>query len=186
MLSGSIGKLLIVVASFIVGMSGTTQVSISLEGKNLWILKSLPVKMKDIYLSKIMVSLTLIVPSVIIFAIIVGIAFKLALLDYIFIIIIPILFATFLAVLGLVINLHFPKLDAKSDTVIVKQSTSSFLNIMAGMILTFAGSAIYFMISFIGFNIYAIILIIILLIAILLLWRYLNTKGVKLFRKLDT
>ena len=37
--------------------------------------------------------------------------------------------------IGLIVNLKFPKLDAENSTEVVKQSTSSFISVIIGMIL---------------------------------------------------
>lgn len=48
---------------FLVGMVATTACSPSLEGKNYWILQSLPIKKKQIYQGKMLFNLCLTVPA---------------------------------------------------------------------------------------------------------------------------
>ena len=54
------------VISLFCALSSTTNASISLEGKSLWIMKSIPVSPFKIFMSKVMVNLTILVPTVII------------------------------------------------------------------------------------------------------------------------
>ena len=53
------------IISTMIAISCTTASAISLEGKNLWILKSSPIKTKTIFDSKIAVNLTILLPVVI-------------------------------------------------------------------------------------------------------------------------
>ena len=55
----------LIILSFGVGLTCTTGSSISIEGKNLWILKSSPLEVKDIFISKIAVNIILLVPAII-------------------------------------------------------------------------------------------------------------------------
>ena len=61
----------LVIAVFVT-MTSTTSASLSLEGKNRWIMCSVPVRAIDIFNSKIAVNLTVICPFVLISAILLG------------------------------------------------------------------------------------------------------------------
>ena len=52
-------------AYFFIGMVATTACSPSLEGKNFWILQSLPVEMKTVYKGKMLFNIYLTVPFMI-------------------------------------------------------------------------------------------------------------------------
>ena len=90
----------------------------------------------------------------------------------------------FSALLGLFINLKYPKLKWNNETEVVKQSTST-------MICTFTGMGLFFISLFItitfikNINIVILIQIIILIITNIILWLLLSTVGVKEFRKLN-
>ena len=49
--------------TFCISTSCTTMASISIEGQNIWITKSLPVSVYNIFLSKILVNATVIAPG---------------------------------------------------------------------------------------------------------------------------
>ncbi len=120
---------------FVVGMTNITASSISIEGPKFWILKSLPIKEKDIIYSKILFSLLIVIPSSLISIIILTISFKLLLIESLLLILFVSIYSIVIAKFGIIINLKFPKMDAINDQVVVKQSLSSFITIMGPMFL---------------------------------------------------
>lgn len=94
-------------------LSCTTCSSISLEGKNIWIIKSLPVDSKKIFWGKMLLNILLIIISATIASISICYVLKLGIKGFVLFIITAIVYALFISVLGLVVNLHFP-LDRKS------------------------------------------------------------------------
>lgn len=164
-----------------VSLASTTSSSISLEGKNLWIIKSLPIKIKEIFKSKILLNLTLSIPTIIIVGTILSIYFKLNLVSVLFTFLIPILYAILSAYMGLLINLYFPKFDYESEVQVVKQSMASFSSVMLGMVLAIVPMAIE--IKSLNYHLYLSIVGTIILILIVVIKRLIDTKGVKMFEK---
>lgn len=115
-------------------VSSTTAASISLEGKQWWIPKSLPISPKTIFDSKILVNLTLSVPSTLLSAILFGIALKTSGLSLLWLIGIPFLYNLFVAVLGIYINAKIPLLHWENETVPIKQGGATMLSILIGML----------------------------------------------------
>lgn len=178
----------LIILSFGVGLTCTTGSSISLEGKNLWILKSSPIEVKDIFISKIAVNIILLVPAMIIDAIMLSIAFDLTLINFIWTILIPTLLTILISMGGLLINLYFPKLDWTSEVQVVKQSLSSMISILMGGVLV---AAMIFMtieinkfFAITNINLYLGAIALLLVLLILLVYTLLKTKGEKLFNKL--
>ena len=124
--------LLIAITSF---MTSITNSLISLEGKSINILKSLPIKAKTILLAKIETCLIITTPVLFLGIMILFIRLKLKILDTFFLLILAILIPLASHFIGLIVNLKYPKLDASNSTEVVKQSMSSFLSVMIGMIL---------------------------------------------------
>ena len=158
---------------------------ISLEGRNINILKSLPIKTKDILLSKIFGSLALTIPVLLVGDIILFIRFNINPIECILLLVLSILLPLVPSFIGIITNLKYPKLDWENEAEVVKQSTSSFMAVMTGMILMFV--SVFIIMSLLG----KIDSIIILLIAIgiyglidLVLYLYLSKKGTKLFNEL--
>ncbi len=105
--------------------------SISLEGKNLWLLKSSPVKEKDVFLSKITLHNLVILPAIIVSAVTLFIMLNMSLAQFFEMLILPTLVTILGSVLGLYYNLCFPILDYESETKVIKQSLSVFLTMFS-------------------------------------------------------
>ena len=113
----------------------TTSTSVSMEGKNWWIVKSLPIDTKTILDAKIMMNLILMFPCYLVSEVFLILALKPQALDLIWMLVIPALIMLFACVYGITINLHFPVLDWESEVSVVKQSASAMLGGMGGLIL---------------------------------------------------
>ncbi len=171
---------------FMITMSTTTASSISLEGLNLWIIKSSPINIWDAYLAKILVNLTVILPILYVSIAFLSISLSYSLPLIIITIITTSLAAIYTSVFGLVVNLIFPKFDFTSDVQVVKQSTSMLVSIFASMILTGIFTMLYVLKlnEFFTFEIYILMVSVVLIIIILYCIMFLNTKGKKIFQKL--
>ncbi len=159
---------------FFVVLSGTTSSSVSMEGKSLWIVKSLPLPAREVFLSKILVSLTVILPGLLLFCPICALSLGLAGWDLFFLFVTPLCYAFFTAVLGLAVNLRFPKLDWKNDVEVVKQSTATMIMTFGGMLLTFAPVGVMLATGW-----YGVLPVFTALLALgaFLSWRALSRKG---------
>lgn len=177
--------LIFMLISFTAYMTSITNSVISLEGKNINILKSLPIKTKTILMSKIYASLIITTPILLIGDLILFIRFKINIVESILLILLSILIPLVSHFIGLIINLKYPKLDAENTTEIVKQSTSSLLSVMIGVVLLMITFIIITnIIGLINSSIILIIFTIIYLIIDALLYLYLINKGVKEFNNL--
>lgn len=123
------------VISAMISMTCTTCVALSLEGKNVWIIKSLPLTPKVIYDSKILVNITLSIPTAIICAILMIIGLKPDIWTSILIVITPIVYSFFTAVWGIFINNRLGYYDWESETQVVKQSVGSMAGMLGAMIM---------------------------------------------------
>ena len=169
---------------FCIIMTNTACVSISLEGKNLWILKSSPIDEIEIFKSKILLNILLTIPiSVISFL---AIAFKLnfGLKSTIIVIISIMLLSIFSGTLGIFINLLFPKLEFTSDVAVVKQGASVIISMISNIIYVILLCGIGYIFKLNNVDLFLIVASIITFISILVVYRLLKTKGVRLFRNL--
>lgn len=114
-------------------MTSITSSMISLEGKSFSILKSLPIKPYTIIKSKILTAVLIMIPCILIGDIIVFIKFSFDLLSIILILIVSILLPLLSETIGIIVNLKYPRMDAKNDTEVVKQSMSSAISVFIGM-----------------------------------------------------
>lgn len=117
----------------LISLSCTTCISLSMEGKNLWIIKTLPLEDITIYKSKILMNLTLQIPAALIAAVIVNIKFPLSPVMRMMTFLTPLVCACFNSVYGMLINLKLPVYEWTSETALVKQSLPSMLGMLGGL-----------------------------------------------------
>lgn len=162
------------IISAFIATTCTTSVAMSLEGKNIWILKTVPVNSKVIYDSKILVNLTLCIPVSIVCSSIIIAILKPDLWSSILIIITPIVYSVFTAVWGVFINNRFYSYDWESETQVVKQSISVLLGIIGSI-----GAVLIASIVVIVFNNgnYNIITTIAILIVSIISWIIYNNES---------
>ena len=165
-------------------MTSITSSSISLEGKSFNILKSMPVETKKILLAKVLASDIISIPIILLCDIIFFVAFKIPLIDIIYILLVSIMVPTLTAIIGLLINLKHPKMDAASDTEVVKQSMSSMIFVMIGMVAGIV-TAILMAAFYEIVNTLLVIELIILAIITLGLWLILKKYGQKRFKQIS-
>ncbi len=118
---------------WIVSMGTTTAASISMEGKSLWIVKSMPVSARDWLTAKLMVTLMMAVPSVLITSTLIVIGLKPGLAGAISMYLIPLVYALAFGVFGLWLNIRMPRLDWQNEAEVVKQGGSVMVCVFSGM-----------------------------------------------------
>ena len=171
---------------FSLAMTSITSSSISLEGRTINITKSLPIDYKLIFKSKILNSFIIELPFVISSYLLFIIFFSVPIVFVIQLLFLIILVILLNSIIGLIINLKYPKLTCNNDTEVVKQSMSSLVSVGIGFII--------FIISIIGIilmhdklNIYMFITIhlSILLILNIVLYNVLMKYGPKKYQDLN-
>lgn len=167
-------------------MNDITAPSISLEGKDIWIVQSLPVKAADVLMSKLKLNLYLsVIPSLILTFSILWIIRP----EWYFCLLMPIavvVFITFMAITGLFLNLNLPNLHWTNETIPVKQGMSVMIALFGGWAVVLLFGGIYFAISeYITSVLYLIIIIALLLTLSVILLHWLKTKGTKIFETLS-
>ena len=184
-INNNISIFIYILISLTAYMTSITNSAISLEGKNIQIIKSLPIKSKTILQSKILAPLIITTPIFIIGDLILIIKLKIKILEAILLLILSILIPLVSHYIGLIVNLKYPKFDWENTSEVVKQSMSSFIAVTIGMVLFIIS---YITITrFVG-HISSISILIISIIAYIIidiiLHMYLVTKGSKIFNKL--
>ena len=116
-------------------MTSITSSVISLEGRNISILKSLPIKTKTILMSKIYAAFLITTPALLVGDLILFIRFRTSILETLLLIVLSILMPLISHFIGIIINLKYPKLEWENPAEAVKQSTSSFVAVMIGMFI---------------------------------------------------
>ncbi len=125
-------------------MMPPSSVSVSMEGKQFWIIKSIPVSTKDWLDSKILLNLSLSIPFLVIAEIVMAIMLRPDLITMLWLVLIPVVLILFAVVFGITVNLKFHSFDWEKEESVVKQSLPAFLGGMFGLFISFLlGFAVY-------------------------------------------
>lgn len=161
---------------FFIGLSVFTSFAISLEGKALWFIKSLPVSAKNWLTAKVITCLIFTLPSGVISVILFGIALSSAWYDVLIAIAIIALYTVVGALLGLTVNLKFHNFEWSNPAEVVKRGASSTICMFVGMLAVIPVLAVQIagtLISvYLGFT-----LVFIILLALAYLFYYLSYKN---------
>lgn len=124
------------VIAAMVSMTNTATISLALEGKNVWLIKSLPVSPKTLYDSYLLTNLTFTIPTSIICSLLFSISLKMSFIETILVIVTPLSFLLFTAVAGIFIGNRMAYYDWQDETQLVKQSMMSLIGMLGGMMIT--------------------------------------------------
>lgn len=117
-------------------MMNTTSTAISMEGRQLWVIKSLPVPVKTWLDSKILLNLFLMLPFYVVAETAFAIALKPSALELLWLIFIPACVILFSVVFGITANLKFHSFDWEREETVVKQSLSATLGGFSGFLVS--------------------------------------------------
>ena len=121
--------------------------SVSVEGKTLWLLKVIPVPVKNILRAKADLQVWISCIATVLSAVILHFTVRLTLFETIMLILTACLFQYTGAYAGLYINLLLPKFDWINETVAIKQSASVIIAMLIMMTLTGLSVAFLFLIE---------------------------------------
>lgn len=178
-------EFVLAICSTMIALSCTTPASISMEGKSLWCLRSMPIKETTIFYSKMLVDLCFIMPANIIAAIILCINFNINIINMFIIIGFMVLVGTCMTHFGLILNLLFPKLKFKAEVEVVKQSMAANLAVYIPLVILAISIVVYMIMKlFISFELFIGIYSAILCFVLIILNVLIRTYGVKKFQTL--
>lgn len=177
--------LVCVTAAFICSMTSFTAPSVSLEGKSLWLIRSLPVPTWSVLWAKLRLHFNLTQPLSILSVLVLCWALEVPAAEWIAVLL-PVLSLNYLmGVGGLTLNLLFPNLDWVNETAAVKQGMSVLFTILLGMATVLLGGfGFYFLSRTLSDALSLILLGLVYAAAALILHRWLKTKGVRRFEAL--
>ena len=124
--------LIFAVVGFTLSTVYTPAVSLSLEGKNLALIKTLPIHPWVIFKAKIFFNLWLTLPAVVLTMLIAFPMFSFTVFDWFVGLAMLVVFALLLSVFFLYINLWFPRFDYHHEVEVVKQSLAALLAVFGG------------------------------------------------------
>ncbi len=182
------GVVALVAVALICAMSSMNDISapsVSLEGKNIWLLQVLPVSGWDVLKAKLSLHLILTLVPVAVLTVCVELVIKPSLLFAILIPVIAMLFVLLMGILGLAFNLKMPNLNWTHEVVPIKQSASVFFALFGGWVIEIIlGVGYYFLYDYIRPGIFMICVCGLLFAVNVLLLNWLKTRGSQIFERL--
>lgn len=160
---------------------------ISIEAKTLWISQSLPVRGKDVLLAKADVHTLMSLPFIVASAVMLEFAYDMSIISRIMILFFPLAVTVFNAYTGIALNLKYPKFDWVNETDAVKQGVAPFLAMFIAAATVALPVLLYaFLFSdMVSAEIYLCIVFLLFVAASTVLYRYLTTRGVEIFKNLQ-
>ena len=178
-----LAPLMVLAICTLASFNDITAPSISLEGKTIWLAKSLPVKIEDILNAKVKMHLILTgIPSLFVSLVCIYLS-KSDVVMSLFMIITPVLSITFSALFGLIVNLNMPNLKWTNEMVPIKQSLSVFISMMVPMIVNGIAFLLYLNVIMNEY-VYIIIYSILLFVACIYMYQWIRSNGTQIFMNL--
>ncbi len=120
---------------FFIGMLATTACSPSLEGKNWWILQSLPIEMKTVYQGKMLFNLLLTVPFMTFSTLCLCISAKVPVLDTGLYLLQGLALCAFSTAWGCVCGIRHMRLDWENEVEVIKQGAAVTIYLLPNLIV---------------------------------------------------
>lgn len=176
----------VALACLILSLNVISAPSVSLEGKSIWILQSLPVNPMQVLTAKIGLHCVFTFPAAIILCVPLAVVFGMDVIAAALMLIVCFAYVLLSAVFGLVVNLLRPNLSWTNETYPIKQSMSVFLTMFGGWIVSVAVAVPYFfMTGWMDCRLYLAILLVVFCMVDVLLIRWLSRKGSEIFAHLS-
>lgn len=125
---------------FFIGMAPTTVVSWSLEGRNFWILQSLPITRKDICRGKMIFNIRLSLPFITLGSICFGIALRVSVPIVLLFLLCGIVLCLYSTFYGMYCNLKHENMDWDKEAEVVKQGSAVMFYLLPNMFITMAAA----------------------------------------------
>ncbi len=156
--------------------------SISLEGKHLWILRSMPVSGREVLEAKLNLHVCLNVWSAVVSVVILGLCFNIDIQTVVFMALFVLMFVWLTGEIGLIFGLKRPNFNWTTETMPIKQSMNMlfcWLSSWGIVIIICAGG--YLLRSIVSIDTYVAFAMAALALAARVLKNWLQTKGAALF-----
>ncbi len=180
-----IAMLLAVIVCAVASMNMISAASVSLEGENLWIARSMPVRTEMILLAKASFHFLATAIPALFAAVFLGIYYRLGVGYTLAAVTVVVAFSAYAAFFGLLVNLKMPNLHWTNELVAVKQSFSAVVGMFTewgALLLLVGGYFLFGKYMFAGG--YFLVCIALLLAADALLWVWHCRRGTKIFENL--
>lgn len=140
--------IVLLITMFVVSTCTITASSVSLEGRRLAAIKSMPVRTRDLFGAKITLNVIICVVPCFVSTVMLAAAGLISPLAALLIFIGAALFSVYISVMGLFVNLNHPKLEWTTEVSVVKQSAAVGIMIGIGLLSTLACGVLFFLLTF--------------------------------------
>lgn len=144
-------------------MNLTATASVSMEGKGLWLVKSLPVRADAWLRSKLLVSMLPPAVGGLVCGLILTVAWRLAAWNVLMVLGFCLLFAWAFSVVELALGLRFSRFDWDNPTEVIKQSSGVFLSMVITFLVVGAAAALVIFLGDLGAAVLCLLLVLVAL-----------------------
>ena len=185
MLAGLLPAIAATITAACLSMVMFSSSTVSLEGRTLWLVRTLPVPTKTVLQSKILMHLIPTAPVATLAGILFAIAVKASVAEGVTLVLFLLAYTLATATLGLVANLLLPKLEWKNELVAIKQSGAVFLAMIGNTVCVAISGGVAVLLSIVLPSAIALLIGALLSIGIAAaLLAYVYTIGVRQFESL--
>ena len=182
---GAAAVLLCTALFMLSSMNDMAAPSVSLEGRSLWIPQSLPVSPQTVLRAKAAVHLLLTAIPMLFAAVCAALVAEESLAVRLLLVLLPLVYAAFQAMFGSFLGVKMPVLSWTDETAPIKQSGSVAIVIFGGWGFSVVFAGLYLLIGYrLGAALYLSLWTLVYAAAALLLLRWLDVKGSRLFAEL--
>lgn len=121
--------LVLVFVTFSISMVYTSAISLSMEGKSFWVIRSMPIEPITIVRSKMIFNIALGFPVAFVAIVLFSISLEISFLTMVVLILVTLSVSVLTSIFGSILNLYFPKFDFMNEIEVVKQSIAALLAI---------------------------------------------------------
>ncbi len=182
------GLILVLLVAVIGALASTVDVvvpSVSLEGRSLWILQSLPVEPWDVLKAKMLLQLKIVIPPTVFASVCAGIVLKPSAAEWILLILVPVIAIIFYTAFGLMLGIVRANLNWTNEVTIIKQSLMVLVYMLASMGYGLIVGGLYFVVGRdLGAVLWLAIVGAVTAVLAVLILGWLKTKGAKRFAEL--
>ncbi len=171
------------VYSFFPAITTISASAISMEGRQIWLIKSLPLSVRDIFVAKIGFNVLITVIPSFLCSLAGGLLLGIAAQDLWIVVLLPVLSGFAISICGLYINLCHPKLDWDNEAKVVKQSMAAGLTLLVGFVIVLFPLVLYLtvLVDLIAPSVMGLLWVVAELVFIAIYILLLKTKGVKCY-----
>ncbi|MBR7081283.1 MAG: hypothetical protein IKI49_01030 [Oscillospiraceae bacterium] len=161
--------------------------SVSLEGKTMWLMKSLPVNASDVLIAKAMCHFIVTAGGAVIAGAVACVVIKATAVEAAAMALVLIAFSAFAALADIMVNLHMPKFDWINEVACVKQSGSVTVSMLMNLAIAIAPIILYFVLfsRFMGATAFLFSAAAFFAVVAAVLFIRLKTAGVRMFNELQ-